>query len=168
MRVQAMDALDEQLTQMSKELTGRVDGQDQRLDALTTDLETERQTQRCHVEEVNNALTHIQADVQHQGRELAAQLETLERDQARDTAELTARLDALPPRLEQITTDASNAVRSVRLRAEAQEQKLRVLQEDLLREREAREALMTTLDAQSEQIDALRGMVEMLMKRKQG
>lgn len=118
------------------------------------------------MEDVDNALTRIQADVQRQGRELVAQLETLERDQARDVVALTTRLDALDPRLVQIATDARSAVHPVRMRGDAQEQEIRTLKEDLQREREARETLSTTLDAQREQMDALRSMVETLTKRK--
>jgi len=165
-RVQELNALGEQLTQTRKELAGRVDAHDQRFEALTTQVEDEKQAQQRHVEDVDNALTRIQADVQQQGREMIAQLETLERDQARDVAALTIRLDALGPRLEQIATDARSAVHPVRLRGDAQEQELRTLKEDLQREREAREALSTTLDVQREQLDALQKMVETLMKHK--
>ena len=165
-RVQGLDALGKQLTQTRKELAGRVDAHDQRFDALTTQVEDEQQAQQQHVKAVDTALERIQDDVQRQGRELVAQLETLERDQARDVAALTTRLDALDPRLEQITTDARSAVHSVRLRGDAQEQEIGALKEDLQREREAREALSTALDTQREQMDALRGMVETLTKRK--
>ena len=80
-----------QLTQTRKDdLAGRADAHDQRFEALATQLETERQAQHRHVEDVDTTLTRIQANVQQQGRELVAQLETLERDQARDVAELTA------------------------------------------------------------------------------
>ena len=158
-RTQGLDALGKQLTQTHDDLAGRVDAHDQRLDALIAQFETERQAQHRHVEDVDNTLTRIQADVQRQGRELVAQLEMLERDQARDVAALTTRLDALDPRLEQIAIDARNAVHSVRLRGDAQEQELRALKEDLQREREARQG-------QQEQIDALQRMVETLTKRK--
>ena len=158
-RAQELDALGEQFTQTHDDLAGRADAHNQRFEALTTQLENERQAQHRHVEDVDNALTRIQADVQQQGRELVTQLETLERDQARDVAALTTRLDALDPRLEQIATDARSAVHHVRLRGDAQEQEISALKEDLQREREARQG-------QQEQIDALRGTVETLMKRK--
>ena len=165
-RARGLDALGKQLTLTSDELAGRVDAHDQRFDALTTQVEDEQQAQQQHVEAVDTALERIQDDVQRQGRELVTQLETLERDQARDVAALTTRLDALDPRLEQIATDVRSVVHPVRLRREAQEQEIGALKEDLQREREAREALSTTLDVQREQLDALQKMVETLMKRK--
>ena len=158
-RAQELDKFDKQLTQISDELAGRVDAHDQRFDALTAQVEGEQQAQQRHFEDVDTALERIQADVQQQGRDLVAQLETLERDQARDVVALTTRLDALDPRLEQIATDARSVVHPVRLRGDAQEQEIGALKEDLQREREARHV-------QQEQIDALRGTVETLMKRK--
>ncbi len=97
---------------------------------------------------------------------LNAAQETLERDQARDVAELTAHLEALAPRLVQVATDARNALASVQTRVESQVRQRDTLTQELQQEREARQVLSATLATQQEQLDDLRELVETLTKRK--
>lgn len=134
------------------ELVQRVNTQDQRhstrLQDVTERLDAEDQRQQQHLEVLN-----------------AAQ-ETLERDQARDVAELTAHLEALAPRLVQVATDARNALASVQTRVESQVRQRDTLTQELQQEREARQVLSATLATQQEHLDDLRELVETLTKRK--
>ncbi len=134
------------------ELVERVNTQDQghstRLREVTERLDAEDQRQQQHLEVLN-----------------AAQ-ETLERDQARDVAELTAHLEALAPRFVQMVTDARNALAPVQTRVESQVRQRDTLTQELQQEREARQVLSATLATQQEQLDDLRELVETLTKRK--
>ena len=155
----ALDEYHQQLTQAHQELVDRVNMQDQ------------GQATRLH-----EALVRLDAEDQKQGerldglemqrRDLVAQMETLERDQARDLAQVTQQLEALDPKLVQMETNARNALAPVQARVNDQEQHIDGLTQDLRQEREARQALSTTLEAQQEQLDALRSMVEKLTKQK--
>jgi len=117
---------------------------------------------------MNTTLSQMKDAGEQQKRDIVAQMETLERDQARDVAHLTQQLEAIDPKLAQIVTNATNALAPVQKRVEAQEQQMRVLNQEVQQERAMRESLSATLDAQREQIEALRGMVETLTKRKKG
>jgi len=162
----------QQLTQVRTDVEKRVETLDQvqqhRLEEVATRLEAEDHAQQQHLEEMNTTLLHMRDAGEQQKRDISAQMETLERDQARDVAQLIQQLEAIAPQLAQIVTNATTALTPVQKRVEAQEQQIRVLNQEVQQERAARESLSTTLDAQREQLEALHSMVETLTKRKKG
>ncbi len=162
----------QQLTQMRTDVEERVKTLDQvqqhRLEEVVTRLGAEDHAQQQHLEELNTTLSQMRDTGEQQKRDLIAQIETLERDQARDVATLTQQLEAIDPKLAQIVTNANNALAPVQKRVETQEQQIRALSQEVQQERAARESLSTTFEAQQEQLEALLGMVETLTKRKKG
>lgn len=162
----------QQLTQTRVDVEERVrvldHAQQHRLEEAVTRLGAEDHAQQQHLEELNTTLSQMRDAGEQQKRDLFAQMETLERDQTRDVAQLTQQLEAIAPQLAQIVTNATNALAPVQRRVETQEQQIRVLNQEVQQEQAARESLSTTLDAQQEQLEALRGMVETLAKRKKG
>ena len=161
-----------QLTQMRTDVEERVNtlGQEQqhRLEEVAIRLDAEDQAQQQHLEAIQSEIARMKESTEQRQRDLLAQMETLERDQARDVAMLTQQLEAIDPKLAQIVTNATNALTPVQKRVEAHEQQIRALNQEVQQERVMRESLSTTLDAQREQLEALRGMVEALTKRKKG
>jgi len=162
----------QQLTQTRVDVEERVRALDQvqqhRLEEVATRLGAEDQAHRQHLGAMETTLSQLRDAGEQQQRDVFAQMETLERDQARDVATLTQQLEAIAPHLAQIVTNATNALAPVQNRVEAQEQQIRALNQEVQQERAARENLSATLEAQREQLEALRGMVETLTKRKKG
>ncbi len=160
----------QQFAQAHAELVERLDTLDQtqqhRLEEAITRLDAEDERQHRQLEVLNNTLTQATERLEQQKRDITAQREALERDQARDVALLTAQIEALDPRLAQIVTDVRNAFAPVQKRADAQAQHFHELTQDIQQEREARQALSATLATQQEQLDDLRELVETLTKRK--
>ncbi len=158
------------LTEAHTELVQRVNTLDQtqqhRFTEVTARLDAQGQAQHRQSEALNNTLTQTTEALEQQRRDLSAQREALERDQARDVATLTQQLEAIDSKLAQIVTNANNALAPVQKRIEAQEQQIRRLSQELQQEHEVHETFSTTLDAQREQIEALRELVETLTKRK--
>ncbi len=159
----------QQLTQTRADVEERMRVLDQahqhRLEETVTRLDAEDMAQQQHLEAIHSEIARMKESTEQQKRDIVAQMETLERDQARDVATLTEQLEAIAPQLAQIVT---NALAPVQKQVETQEQQIRALSQEVRQERAARESLSTTLEAQREQLEALRGMVEALTKRKKG
>jgi chromosome segregation ATPase len=124
---------------------------------LGRDLVTAEQRQQRALEE--RAL-ELQRLLEQQGGQLQVQLETLERDQARDVSMLTAQADALEGRLEQMDT----AIRSVKAVAEGGQRRMDTLQQELEQEREARSALTRQLETEQKEREILAQRLQVLVQ----
>ncbi|MBA2397019.1 MAG: hypothetical protein H0V70_30225 [Ktedonobacteraceae bacterium] len=144
-----------------------------RLD-LTTEGQAREQLQRDlagaekrQQEALEGQVHALQQLLEQQGGQLQVQLETLERDQARDVAALTTQLDALEERRERMDAAISNVkaiAESGQHRIIAQERRMDTLQYDLEQERETRRVLTQQLESEQKERGVLAQRLQILVK----
>jgi hypothetical protein len=163
----------DQAQQQNNQAQATLQEAQQALERRATEHSSRMDEVRRDLVQQQEALVTLRRDmttlVEQQGRDVLTTLEQLSNDQARDVADLHARLEQIERRLEQVATQAEAVqitVDSYQKRADGQDRLINTLTRMLQDETEARKTLSEQLAAQQGLLQALRREVEGPKRRK--